>query len=33
VRWCQNRYRSYRRSSDTFQPYNGPRRRCNSPYN
>ncbi len=33
VRWCDNRYRSYRISDDTFQPYNGPRRRCNSPYN
>jgi hypothetical protein len=33
VEWCQSRYRSYRLSDDTFQPYNGPRRRCNSPYN
>lgn len=32
VRWCENRYRSYRRYDDTFQPYNGPRRRCNSPF-
>ena len=31
--WCEARYRSYRRSSGTFQPYGGvPRRRCNSPY-
>lgn len=30
--WCDNRYRSYSRSSKTFQPYNGPRRYCNSPY-
>ena len=30
--WCGNRYRSYRRSDGTFQPYNGSRRRCNSPY-
>ena len=33
VRWCQNRYRSYRASDNTFQPYNGPRRPCWSPYN
>lgn len=31
-RWCDARYRSYRWSDGTFQPYNGPRRRCNSPY-
>lgn len=30
--WCYNRYRSYRASDNTFQPYNGPRRQCNSPY-
>lgn len=33
VRWCEQRYRSYDRRSDTYQPYNGPRRRCISPYN
>ncbi len=33
VAWCSDRYRSYRASDDTFQPYNGPRQRCNSPYN
>lgn len=33
VQWCYNRYRSYRASDNTFQPYNGPRRQCNSPYN
>lgn len=33
VRWCDRRYRSYRVSDDTFQPYHGPRKRCNSPYN
>lgn len=33
IEWCYNRYRSYRASDDTFQPYNGPRKRCNSPYN
>lgn len=32
VRWCQNRYRSYDVYTDTFQPYHGPRKRCNSPY-
>lgn len=32
VRWCYNRYRSYRASDNTFQPYNGPRRQCYSPY-
>ncbi len=31
-RWCDNRYRSYDFETNTFQPYNGPRRRCNSPY-
>jgi hypothetical protein len=30
--WCFNRYRSYRASDNTFQPYNGPRRQCVSPY-
>jgi hypothetical protein len=32
VRWCHNRYRSYRAWDNTFQPYNGPRRQCRSPY-
>ncbi|MFC5036907.1 BA14K family protein [Tianweitania sediminis] len=32
VRWCHARYRSYRSSDNTFQPYNGPRRQCYSPY-
>lgn len=32
VRWCYNRYRSYRASDNTFQPYHGPRRSCRSPY-
>nr|CAD6418850.1 BA14K family protein [Rhizobium sp. Q54] len=32
VRWCYARYRSYRASDNTFQPYNGPRRQCFSPY-
>lgn len=30
--WCQARYRSYRASDNSFQPYNGPRRQCRSPY-
>ena len=32
VSWCYDRYRSYRASDDTFQPYHGPRRLCRSPY-
>lgn len=32
VEWCYDRYRSYRASDNTFQPYNGPRRQCRSPY-
>jgi len=32
VQWCYNRFRSYRSSDNTFQPYNGPRRPCISPY-
>jgi len=32
VRWCYNRYRSYRAYDNTFQPYNGPRQQCYSPY-
>lgn len=31
-RWCDDRYRSYRAWDNTFQPYNGPRRQCYSPY-
>ncbi|WP_299816902.1 BA14K family protein [uncultured Roseibium sp.] len=30
--WCDQRYRSYRASDNSFQPYNGPRRACVSPY-
>jgi hypothetical protein len=30
--WCAQRYRSYRAWDNTFQPYNGPRRYCISPY-
>jgi hypothetical protein len=32
VRWCYNRYRSYRAYDNTYQPYDGPRRQCYSPY-
>lgn len=32
VDWCYSRYRSYRAYDNTFQPYNGPRRQCYSPY-
>jgi hypothetical protein len=32
VRWCENRYISYRASDNSFQPYHGPRRQCVSPY-
>ncbi len=31
VRWCAQRYRSYRASDNTFQPNSGPRRQCVSP--
>ena len=32
INWCYNRYRSYRSWDNTFQPYNGPRQQCWSPY-
>lgn len=32
VQYCFNRYRSYRAYDNTFQPYNGPRQQCYSPY-
>lgn len=32
VRWCENRWRSYRAYDNSYQPYNGPRRVCVSPY-
>lgn len=31
-RWCRNHYQTYRAADNTFQPYNGPRRQCVSPY-
>ena len=30
--WCDNRYRTYSYRTKTFQPYHGPRRLCNSPF-
>ncbi|OHV77990.1 BA14K family protein [Ensifer sp. LCM 4579] len=33
LRWCRERYISYRAYDNTFQPFEGPRRPCNSPYN
>jgi hypothetical protein len=32
VQWCANRWRSYRATDNTYQPSNGPRRACVSPY-
>ncbi len=32
VDWCYSNYRSYREWDNSFQPYNGPRRECRSPY-
>ena len=32
VRWCHSRYRSYRAWDNSWQPNNGPRRQCRSPY-
>jgi len=32
VQWCYDRYRSYRASDNSFQPYRGPRQQCYSPY-
>jgi coproporphyrinogen III oxidase len=30
--WCYGTYRSYRAWDNTFKPYSGPRKQCNSPY-
>ncbi|WP_235890750.1 BA14K family protein [Martelella alba] len=30
--WCAQTYRSYRRADNTYQPYNGQRQQCFSPY-
>jgi len=32
IEWCEDRYRSYRVSDNSFQPYNGGRQECVSPY-
>jgi hypothetical protein len=32
VQWCHARYRSYRVSDNSYQPYHGARRPCWSPY-
>lgn len=32
VEWCSDRWRSYRVSDNSYQPSNGPRQRCVSPY-
>lgn len=32
VEWCMARYSSYRAEDGTYQPYNGKRRHCISPY-
>ena len=32
VRWCHDRYRSYRAYDNTFQPVRGPRQQCYLPY-
>lgn len=32
VNWCENRWKSYRVSDNSYQPLNGPRRVCVSPY-
>ena len=30
--WCSNQYQSYRASDNTYQPYAGVRKACNSPF-
>lgn len=32
VQWCYDKYRSYRASDNSYQPYGGPRAQCYSPY-
>lgn len=32
AKWCAGRYRSYRASDNTFQPYSGARRQCEPPF-
>ncbi|RCS23023.1 BA14K family protein [Phyllobacterium salinisoli] len=33
IHWCFDHYRSYRAYDNTYQPYDGPRQQCWSPYN
>jgi hypothetical protein len=32
VAWCYDRWRSYREYDNSYQPFNGPRRECRSPF-
>lgn len=32
IRWCSDRYRSYRLSDNSYQPNAGTRQSCNSPF-
>ncbi|HEV7436473.1 MAG TPA: BA14K family protein [Pseudorhizobium sp.] len=32
AQWCSDRYRSYRAEDNSYQPYEGPRKQCESPY-
>jgi hypothetical protein len=32
MQWCSNRYRSYRADDNSYRPYGGARRPCQSPY-
>ena len=32
IRWCENRFQSYRVWDNTYQPFHGPRKQCWSPY-
>ncbi|MFZ2101511.1 MAG: BA14K family protein [Oricola sp.] len=32
INWCFGKYKSYRMSDNTYQPFDGPRKQCISPY-
>lgn len=32
MQWCSNQYRSYRASDNSYQPFAGVRKTCNSPF-
>ena len=32
IGWCHDRWRSYRASDNSYQPFYGPRRQCRSPF-